>query len=57
MATRVFAEGLARRVSGDADAIHKELMANLIGNSHPVSAGIVTVNRAQERGYTLANGG
>jgi len=57
MATRVFAEGLARRVSGDADAIHKELMANLIGGSHPVSAGIVTVNRAQERGYTLAHGG
>ena len=57
MATRVFAEGLARRTSGDADAIHKDLMSNLIANSHPVTAGIVTVNRAQERGYTLAHGG
>ena len=57
MATRVFAESLARRANGDADAIYKELMANLVGNSHPVAAGIVTVNRAQERGYTLAHGG
>ena len=57
MATRVFAESLARRTSGDADAIFKDLTSNLIPNSHPVTAGIVTVNRAQERGYTLAHGG
>lgn len=57
MATRVFAESLARRVSGEADAIHKDLMSHLIPNSHPVAAGIVTVNRGQERGYTLAHGG
>jgi hypothetical protein len=57
MATRVFAESIARRTSGDADAIHKDLMSHLIPNSHPVAAGIVTVNRGQERGYTLAHGG
>jgi intracellular sulfur oxidation DsrE/DsrF family protein len=57
MATRVYAEGLARRTSGDADAIHKELMSNLIMHSHSVPAGIVTVGRAQERGYALAHGG
>ena len=57
MATKVFSEGLARRTSGDAEAIFKDLMANLIPNTHSVSAGIVTVNRAQERGYTLAHGG
>ena len=57
MATRVFAQGLARRTSGDADAIHKELVSNLIAGSHLVAAGIVTVNRAQERGYALAHGG
>ncbi len=57
MATRVFAGGLARKTNGDADAIHKELMSNLVANSHAVPAGIVTVNRAQERGYALAHGG
>ena len=57
MATREFAGLLAQRTSGDADAIHKELMSNLIAGSHAVPAGIITVNRAQERGYTLAHGG
>jgi len=30
------------------------VVANLVPNSHMVAAGIVAVNRAQERGYTLA---
>ena len=54
MATRVFAGGIARRTSGDADIIYTELASNLIESSHLVSAGIVTVNRAQERGYAFA---
>jgi intracellular sulfur oxidation DsrE/DsrF family protein len=57
MATRVYAQGLARRTSGDGDAIRKELLSNLIANSHAVPAGIVTVTRAQERGYAFAYGG
>jgi intracellular sulfur oxidation DsrE/DsrF family protein len=36
------------------DDIYKELTANLVPNAHIVPAGIVAVNRAQERGYTLA---
>jgi intracellular sulfur oxidation DsrE/DsrF family protein len=38
---------------GSTDTIYNELVANLISNSRMVPAGIVTVNRAQERGYSL----
>ena len=34
--------------------IFKELTENLIPNAHMVPAGIVAVNRAQERGYSFA---
>ncbi len=52
MATHFFAGQLAMS-GGNADAIYKELVANLIPNSHMVAAGVVAVNRAQEYGYTL----
>jgi hypothetical protein len=53
-----FATGaLAEATKGNADAIYKELTSNTIPNSHYVSAGIVTVNRAQERGYSIAHCG
>jgi hypothetical protein len=53
-----FATGaLAEATKGSADAIYKELTSNTIPNSHYVSAGIVTVNRAQERGYSIAHCG
>lgn len=54
MATRFFAGMLARSSGGNADAIYNEVVANLIPNAHVVPAGIVAVNRAQERGYSLA---
>jgi len=54
MATHFFAGQLAMP-GGNADAIYKELVANLIPNSHMVAAGVVAVNRAQEYGYTLLN--
>ena len=54
MATRFFAGNLARANGGNADAVYAEVVANLIGNSRLVPAGIVAVNRAQERGYSLA---
>ena len=41
----------------DVEAVYKELASNLIRNSHFVAAGIVAVNRAQERGYAFANAG
>lgn len=54
MATHMFAGVIARKVGSSADAVYKELAANTIANSHAVSAGIIAVNRAQERGYALA---
>jgi hypothetical protein len=54
MATRFFAGPLAQATGGNADAVYTELVANLVGNSHMAAAGIVAVNRAQERGYTLS---
>src|SRR5712691_4318783 len=55
MATHFFAGQLAMMSGGNADAIYKELVANVIPNSHMVAAGVVAVNRAQEYGYTLLN--
>ena len=57
MATMGISHGLAARTHGDAGDIHKELVANLIANGHLVPAGIVAVNRAQERGYAFATAG
>ena len=57
MATRRFAGAIATAHKLDAEAVYKELASNLIRNSHLVSAGIVAVNRAQERGYAFANAG
>ena len=54
MATHFLAGALADKTHGNADAIYRELAGNLVANSHLVSAGIVAVNRAQERGYSLA---
>ncbi len=53
MATHFFAGQVAMMTKGNADAVYKELTANLIPNSHMVAAGVVAVNRAQEYGYTL----
>lgn len=53
MASHRFAGMIARASGGTADAIFAELSANLVSNGRLVPAGIVAVNRAQERGYTL----
>jgi len=42
---------MATKANGDA--VYKELVANLVPNSHMVAAGVVAVNRAQEYGFTL----
>jgi intracellular sulfur oxidation DsrE/DsrF family protein len=47
--------GIAQRAAGQtgtADAVFKELEANLIPNGHIVSAGVVGVTHAQEHGYS-----
>ena len=57
MATRNLS-GIIEKTSGsDPDSIYKELVGNLLNNAHMVPAGIVALNRAQERGYSLVNGG
>lgn len=53
MATHFFAGQVAMQTKGNADAVYKELTANLIPNGRLVAAGVVAVNRAQEYGYTL----
>jgi intracellular sulfur oxidation DsrE/DsrF family protein len=53
MATRRIAGSIAQATGGNTDTINAELAANLVPNGRLVSAGILAVNRAQERGYTL----
>ncbi len=54
-ATRFFAGLIAQQTGGDAKAVFEELTANLLANARMVPAGIVAVNRAQERGYALVS--
>jgi intracellular sulfur oxidation DsrE/DsrF family protein len=53
MATRAFAGLAAGRMQLKADDVYAELKASVIPNAHFVAAGIVAVNRAQERGYAV----
>jgi intracellular sulfur oxidation DsrE/DsrF family protein len=53
LATRAYAGAIAMAVGAQTDNIYNELTANLLSNSHLVPAGIVAVNRAQERGYSF----
>jgi intracellular sulfur oxidation DsrE/DsrF family protein len=57
MATRNLSGIVAKVAGSDTDTIYAELVGNLMSNAHMVPAGIVAVNRAQERGYSLANAG
>ncbi len=53
--TRGYATAIAQATGGNVDAIFTELTSNLVSNSRMVPAGIVAVNRAQERGYSLVS--
>jgi len=55
MATHALAGWIAGAAGGNADTIFAELTANLVSNARMVPAGIVAVNRAQERGYSLVS--
>jgi hypothetical protein len=48
------AKAIARSGSAKVSAERKEMTASMIGNAHFVAAGIIAVNRAQERGYSIA---
>jgi intracellular sulfur oxidation DsrE/DsrF family protein len=54
MATHFIAGATADKAKLNAGAVYDELKANACGNAHFVPAGIVAVNRAQERGYSYA---
>jgi intracellular sulfur oxidation DsrE/DsrF family protein len=51
--TRGIAGRIARATGVETESVIKEIGANLVGNAHFVPAGIVTVNRAQEHGYSF----
>jgi hypothetical protein len=53
VATRGIAGAIAEATGGNTDTIYNELTSNLVPNSRMVPAGIIIVNRAQERGYSL----
>ncbi len=54
MATHYFAGVVAKQKGITAEEAYTELKAGAIPNCHFVAAGIVAVNRAQERGYSTA---
>jgi intracellular sulfur oxidation DsrE/DsrF family protein len=56
MASRALAGMVARAAGANTDEIYNEMTRNLLPNSHLVPAGIVAINRAQERGYAFVNG-
>jgi intracellular sulfur oxidation DsrE/DsrF family protein len=53
MSTRGIATRIAKANSVEVVSVVKEITENLIGNAHMVPAGILAVNRAQERGYSF----
>jgi hypothetical protein len=56
LSTHAIASMIAGDAGGKADDIYKELAANLIDKARLVPAGIVALNRAHERGYTISGG-
>jgi intracellular sulfur oxidation DsrE/DsrF family protein len=57
LSTHRLAAFIAGKTEGNAEVVYKELVANAMPNVHFVPAGIVAVNRAQERGYSVAHTG
>jgi len=53
VATRNYANAIADAVGAKTDSIYDQLVANIVTNARMVPAGIVAVNRAQERAYSL----
>lgn len=53
-ATHGFSHMIAKQTGGKADDVFAELAASLVPNATMVPAGIVAVNRAQERGYAFS---
>ena len=51
--TRGIATRIAKANGLEVEAVVKEITSNLIGNARMVPAGVLAVNRAQERGYSF----
>jgi hypothetical protein len=56
LSTHAIAGLIAAAHGGTADEKYAELAANLIDRARLVPAGIIAVNRAQERGYSVTGG-
>jgi intracellular sulfur oxidation DsrE/DsrF family protein len=52
MSSHAIARLIADSIGGKADEVYTQMAANRVDNSRFVPAGIVAVNRAQERGYS-----
>lgn len=57
VAGRAVAAMVSKATGADANAVLDDMKANLIPNAVMVPAGIVTLNRAQERGYSACSCG
>jgi len=55
MSTRRISDRIAKANGLETDSVVKEITANLVGNSRMVPAGILALNRAQERGYSFVH--
>jgi len=55
LSTNRLKSAIARAHDAKPEEIYKELTSTALGNSHFVAAGILAVNRAQERGYAVAH--
>ena len=53
MATRAFAGVVATKLGLKSADVYEEMKASVVPNAHFAAAGIVAVNRAQERGYAI----
>ena len=53
LTTRAYTRIIADAMGTKDDDVYSELSANTIAPAHLVPAGVVTVSRAQERGYTV----
>ncbi|HMD35274.1 MAG TPA: hypothetical protein VKH42_09915 [Vicinamibacterales bacterium] len=56
-ATRFTASGVARAMNTTVDAVYGDFKTNAFAGGRFVPAGVLAVNRAQERGYTLIHAG
>ena len=56
LSTRAIAGLIADATGQKTDEVYKEITANLIDRARLVPAGIIAVNRAQERGYSITGG-